>query len=312
MKVAIIGGGNVGRTIFHDLQYAKMIEEITLIGRNRNAIDAEVMDALDAATLRSDYGPKLYGGSYEDVKGADIIIYTAGTSKLKADRLELLNENLKITEDIFSTINKYNKDAIVICVSNPVDLITMKIQKLRGNDPRKNIGTGTLLESARLIRFLSELLDISDKSVHISVIGEHGNSAVALLSSVRIMGLSIDEYLKTVTDNKASLNVEKLQEAFRNKAYKIINGKGFTSTGVSAEVCRIVSAIAMDSRDVLPVSSVLHGEYGIDGVAISVPSIIGKNGIEDIYEVMMTEEENALFRESVGKIKDLAIENDLV
>ena len=120
MKVAIIGGGNVGRTIFHDLQYAKMIEEITLIGRNRNAIDAEVMDALDAATLRNDYGPKLYGGSYEDVKGADIIIYTAGTSKLKADRLELLNENLKITEDIFSTINKYNKDAIVICVSNPV------------------------------------------------------------------------------------------------------------------------------------------------------------------------------------------------
>ena len=312
MKVAIIGAGNVGKTIFHDLQFVNMIRERTLIGRNGKAIEAEVMDALDAATLRHEYGPKLFAGTYKDVKGADIIIYSAGTAKLKEDRLELLNENLGIVEDIFSEVNKYNKDAIIICISNPVDLITLKIQQLTKRDPHKIIGTGTLLESARLIRFVSELLDISDKSVHISVIGEHGNSAVALLSSVRIMGLSIDEYLKTVTDDKANLNIKKLQEAFKNKAYRIVNGKGFTNTGVSAEVCRIVSAIALDSRDVLPVSSVLQGEYGIKDVAISVPSIIGKNGIEEIHEVSMSKEENDAFMNSVNKLKQLAKENNII
>ena len=157
MKVAIIGAGNVGKTIFHDLQFVNMIREITLIGRNGKAIEAEVMDALDAATLRHEYGPKLFAGTYKDVKGADIIIYSAGTAKLKEDRLELLNENLGIVEDIFSEVNKYNKDAIIICISNPVDLITLKIQQLTKRDPHKIIGTGTLLESARLIRFVSEL-----------------------------------------------------------------------------------------------------------------------------------------------------------
>ena len=312
MKVAIVGAGNVGRTIFHDLQHLNMISEITLIGRNLKAIEAEVMDALDAAILRNEYGPKLNYGSYEDVKDADIIIYTAGSAKLKTDRMELLQENLMIAEEIFSIINQYNKEAIIICVSNPVDLITLKINKLTNRDPHKIIGTGTLLESARLIRFISELLEISDRSINISVIGEHGNSAVALLSSVRIMGLSLDDYLKTVTDNKGNLNIHKLQDAFKNKAYKIVNGKGYTSTGVSAEICKIISAIGRDSREILPVSSLLQGEYGIKDIAISVPSIIGKNGIEEIHEVMMTKEENDAFMESVNKIKMIVKDNNLL
>ena len=188
----------------------------------------------------------------------------------------------------------------------------MKIQQVTGQNPHKVIGTGTLLESARLIRYVAELLDLSDKSVQISVVGEHGLSAVGLLSSVRVMGLSLEEYLKTVTDVSLVPNLEIFQNAFKREAYRIFQGKGYTSTGVSSAACRIISSIASDTREVLPVSSVLQGEYGVKGIAVSVPSIIGRNGIEDIHEVMMTEEERDAFMKSVNIIRQAAEPEGLV
>lgn len=307
MKTAIIGAGNVGKAVFADLQHVNMVREITLIARDRKKAKAEVEDARDAAILRQDYGPKLYHGGYEETEGADIIIYTAGASKVSQDRMEMLHSNCVIAEEIFSEINRYNKDAIILCVTNPLDVITMKIQQVTGRDPHKVIGTGTLLDSARMIRFMADLLELSDRSLHMYVVGEHGNSAVALMSSVRIMGQRVDEYLKrSVADTDAILNVESLESVFKKGGFRILSGKGYTSTGVSAAVCRLVAAIAADSREILPASSVLQGEYGVQGVAASVPSIIGRNGIEDIQEVMMTEEERNAFLASVDTIRQAA------
>lgn len=307
MRAAIIGAGNVGKAVFHDLQRVNMIREITLIGRNRRKVDAEVMDARDAAILKDEYGPKLHSGGYEAAEGADIIIYTAGSAKLQSNRMEMIHDNCVIAEEIFTEVARYNRDAIIICVTNPLDVITMRIQQVMGCDPHKVVGSGTLLESARLTRFVAELLDLSERSVHLSVVGEHGSSAVALMSSFRIMGVSLEEYLKSVSDDVLMLNAEQLQNTFKREPFRIFHGKGYTSTGVSAAACRIAAAIAADSREVLPVSSVLQGEYGIRDVAVSVPSIIGRNGIEEIQEVSMTDEERDAFLASADVIRQAAI-----
>jgi L-lactate dehydrogenase len=159
---------------------------------------------------------------------------------------------------------------------------------------------------------MAELLDISEKSVNITVVGEHGSSAVALLSSVRIMGMTPEEYLKTVTNKDAEINVKLLNEKFKKDAYRILCGKGYTSTGVSATVCRVISAIASDSREILPVSSVLQGEYGITGVAVSVPSVVGRNGIEEIIETAMDEDERRGFLASADVIRNAAASEGMI
>ena len=310
MKVAIIGAGNVGKAIFHDLQHVNMIREITLIGRNKDKVQAEVMDARDAAVLRETYSPKLYYGGYEAVDGADIIIYAAGSAKIKEDRMEMLHDNCVIAEEIFSEIPCRN--AIILCVTNPLDVVTMKIRQVTGQDPGKVIGTGTLLESARLIRFVAELLDLSDRSIRMSVVGEHGASAVALMSSVRVTGLSLEEYLQSVTDSQMPLNIDRLHDAFKAEAFRIFHGKGYTSTGVSAAACKIVAAIAADSREVCPVSSVLQGQYGVRDVAVSVPSVLGRNGIEEIREASMTPEEREAFLASVHVIRQAAMAEGII
>ena len=307
MKVAVIGAGNVGKAVFHDLQHVNMISEITLIARNEEKAMAEVIDAKDAAVLWEEYAPKLYYGGYEKTKGADIIIYTAGASKIEGeDRMEILHANCAIAEKVFTKINRYNQDAIILCVTNPLDIITMKIQQVTGRDPRKVIGTGTLLDTARLVRIVAEFLEISDRQIYIPVVGEHGASAVALLSSVRIMGMTMDEYLKSVTDSDAVLNVKALEDNVKKGGWRIFSGKGYTSTGVSAAVCRLVASIAADSREILPVSSVLQGAYGVEDVAASVLSVIGKNGIEEVHEVSMSDEEREGFLKSVDTIRQAA------
>ena len=157
------------------------------------------------------------------------------------------------------------------------------------------------------MRYVADLLEISDRSIHMSVVGEHGASAVALMSSVRVMGLPLEEYLQSVTDHPLRLNTQRLTEAFQQHGFRIFHGKGYTSTGVSATACRIVAAIASDSREVFPVSTVLQGEYGVQGVAASVPSVIGRNGVEEIREGSMTEEEQAAFQASVDVIRQAAV-----
>ena len=307
MKVAVVGAGNVGKEVFKDLQRVSMIRELTLVGRNKEKLRAEVEDARDAAALRGGYGPKLTFGGYAETGDADIIIYAAGSSKVKNDRMEMLHDNCVIAEEIFSEISKYNREAIILCITNPLDVITMKIQKTMEIDPHRVIGSGTLLESARLTRIIAELMDVSDSSVDVTVVGEHGASAVALLSSARIMGLDLDEYFQGITDEVFRLNADRLRQTFKDEPFRIIHGKGYTSTGVSAAACRIVAAVASDSREILPVSSVLQGEYGVRDVAISVPSVIGKNGIEEIREVRMTEDERRDFSASVEAVRSAAL-----
>ena len=304
MKVAIIGAGNVGLEVFRELQKTREVHEITLIGRNLEKLRAEVRDHRDAAVLRPTPTPKLSCGGYAMTKDADILVYAAGSAKIKSDRMELLEENCRIAEEVFSEVDNYNRDAIVICLSNPLDVITTAVRKYTGRPHGRVLGTGTMLDSARLIRYVADLLDISERSVNMFVVGEHGNSSVTLLSSFRIIGMTLDEYFSLEVGDERTVDSQRLTSAIRAAGRKIANGKGFTSVGVAAAASRLVSAIAADAREILPVSVVLQGEYGVRDIALSVPVVVGRNGAEAVKEIKMTAEEEAAFQDSAQVVRE--------
>ena len=292
MKVAVIGNGNVGMAAFSELLRMPELEEVALTGRNVDRIRAEVDDYADAQVLHSGPAVRLTGGGYEKAAGADILIYAAGAAQKPGQtRLELAEENVSIARQIFSQVDRYNKDAIVICLSNPVDVITAAVRAHTGRPAERVMGTGTLLDTARLKKHLAGLLDVSPESVVAYVLGEHGDSSCAIWSATRIAGLPIDSYLSSVVEDQARLSREKMAGLVRGSAARLIRAKGSTAYGVAAAAGRLVRAIVHDSRDVLTVSVTLEGAYGRSGLAMSVPCIVDRAGAHVAARLPMTEEE---------------------
>lgn len=312
MKVAIIGNGNVGMSTFAALQNMREVNEVALCGRNVEKIKGEIADYLDAKVLRDEIKCKLTGGGYEHTKGADILIYTAGVSlKPGQTRLELLAQNMDIVKSIFAEVDKYNKDAIVVVLSNPVDIITTAIQKVTGRPANKVIGSGTILDTARLKRYLAELFDLTPDGINVYVLGEHGDSSITAWSSFRIMGMTIDEYLSSEVGGEASVNKQQFSEKVHTSAYKLLKSKGFSAYGAAAAACHIVGAIANDTHEIAPVAIVLDGEYDVEGLAISVPCLIGREGVINVKQMKLDEEEKKAFDASVAILKDMLNEIEL-
>ena len=306
MKVAVIGNGNVGMAAFGELLRMPEIRELALVGRNVERIRAEVDDYADAQVLHTAAGVKLSGGGYEKTAGADIILYTAGAAqKPGQSRLDLAAENVRITRQIFSEVDRYNREGIVICLSNPVDLITAVVCECTGRPAEKVIGTGTLLDTARLKKYLSNLLDVSSASVTAYVLGEHGDSSCVIWSATRISGQPVDSFLSFALDDEAHIRRQSMAGMVRGSAGKIIRAKGSTAYGVAAAAGRLVQAIIHDTRDVLTVSVMLEGAYGKNGFAISVPCIVDSRGAHVAAELPMTEEERQAFDASAEVVADV-------
>lgn len=306
MKVAIIGNGNVGMSTFAALQSMREIHEIALCGRNVEKVQGEVSDYLDALVLRDDFKCRLTGGGYELTKGADILIYTAGVSlKPGQTRLELLTQNAEIVNSIFAEVNKYNQDAIIIVLSNPVDIITTMIQKVSGRPASKVIGSGTFLDTARLRRYLADLFDITPQDLNIYLLGEHGDSSVIAWSSFRVMGMSVDEYLAFEVGETVNIDKEQYLEKVHTSAYKLIQAKGFSAYGVAAAAAHLVGTIVNDTHEILPVSTVLSGEYGVNDMAISVPCLMGRNGILEVKQLKLDQIEKHEFDKSAKILKGM-------
>ncbi len=292
MKVAVIGNGNVGMAAFGELLRMPELSEVALVGRNVERIRAEVEDYADALALQTAPGAKISGGSYERTAGADVLIYTAGAAQKPGQtRLELVEENVRITRQIFGEINRYNRDAIVVCLSNPVDIITAAVCQFTGRPPERVIGTGTLLDTARLKKYLSGLMDVSPASVVAYVLGEHGDSSCIIWSATRISGLPIDDYLSSVLNDEIHIRRQTMADMVRSSAGKIIRAKGSTAYGVAAAAARVVQAIAHDTRDILTVSRMLDGQYGRRGLAMSIPCIVDRAGASIAATLPMTQEE---------------------
>ncbi len=289
-KVAIIGSGLVGATTAYTLMLGGLFSEIVIIDINRSKAEG---DALDMAHGVSFVKPvNVYAGDYSDCKGADIVIITAGVAQKEGEsRLALLKRNVDVLKSIVDGVMAHAlEDVILLTVTNPVDILTYVTYKLSGLPRNRVLGSGTVLDTSRLKYMISKRTGIDARNCHTYIIGEHGDSEVAAWSVTNIGGMSMNEFCRLT--GKCSLDdLDDMYLKVKNAAYEIIEKKGATYYAIATAVARICECIAGDENSILTVSSVFNGQYGINDVALSVPTKVGGDGVENVLEVPFSKEE---------------------
>ena len=289
-KCAIVGCGNVGATIAYRLMISGLFSEILLLDVNEKRARGEAEDISHGIPFNSPVN--IYAGNYEDVADAGIIIIAAGVSQ-KGDetRIDLLQRNAKVFSSIIENINRTSFSGIILVVSNPVDILTYLTLAFSRLDPRRVIGSGTVLDTARLKQLMGDNFQVDARNIHTFIIGEHGDSELPVWSGANVSGVDVSAYC---SDCSSDCNFGKLNEIFvevRDAAYRIIEAKGATYYAIAEAVKRIVEAIVRDERAILPISAYLEGQYGIKDLCLGVPCVIGANGIESILEIPLSKEE---------------------
>ncbi len=303
-KIVIIGASNVGSATLSKIVDFQLASEIALIDINEDKARGEALDASHSTSCIYSININVHAGTYADCKDAYMIIVTAGPSirpNETPDRLVLAKTNTKIMQSVMENIMRYTKDAIILMITNPLDVATWYVSA-RFDYPREKIfGTGTLLETFRFRRALADRYKVDTKNIHGYVLGEHGNSAVPIWSTVNIAGLCADD-LDDFFPEIAPLDRAAVEKQIVQTAYDVINWKGYTNLGIAMVACRLIKAVAFDEHTILPVSAILNGEYGIDGVALSVPHLLNARGIGRSFEVRLNETERGRLNESAARI----------
>lgn len=278
-KAAIIGCGFVGSASAFALMESGLFSEMVLIDSNRDKAEGEALDISHGLPFIKPM--KIYAGEYADLADAEIVIVTAGASQKPGEtRLDLVKKNVGIFRNVIPQIADHNKDCIMLIVANPVDILTYAAVKFSGFPDNRVFGSGTVLDTARLKYLIGEHLQVDSRSVHTYIIGEHGDSEFPAWSSTNISGVPLTYFCEMRGHHEHEKAMHELAESVKNSAYKIIEKKGATYYGIAISVRRICEAIIRDEKSILPVSSMQHGEHGISDVALSMPMIVGKNGIE--------------------------------
>jgi len=306
-KVGIIGVGNVGASIAFNLIQKGLFSEMVLIDINKEKAIGEAMDLSHGLPYASPMD--IYAGEYEDLKDASIIIITSGAAQKEGEtRLDLINKNSKILKSVIDELNKINAEGILLIVSNPVDVLTHFAIKYSSLDKSKIIGSGTVLDTARLKYLLAKKLKVDSRNVHTVIIGEHGDSELAVNSISNVSGIPLKEFyeMKGYTHYEETMN--QIDEDVKMSAYEIIKKKGSTYYGIAMAIGKICSAIVNDEKSMLPVSTELTGEYHLSNLALSVPCIIGKDGVEEILEMPLSTLERKELEKSANEIRKV-IEN---
>jgi len=293
-RIVIVGAGMVGSTTAYTLFLRGRANEIVLIDANRNKA---IGDALDMNHGHAFAGPtKVWAGDYADCAGAEIIIIAAGAAQRPGEtRLDLLNRNAAIFGEIVENITRHTRDAILLVATNPVDVMSYVTYVKSGLPARRVIGSGTLLDSARLRYLIGDRLRVDPRSIHAHIVGEHGDSEVPLWSLANFAGKPIN------------LTAEEKEDIFvntRDAAYRIIEAKGATYYAIALALDRICAAILGDEGAVLNVSTLLDDYHGVSGIYLGVPCIVDRTGVRDVIKVDMSEEEIRLFRASGDKIRE--------
>ena len=307
-KVTIIGAGSVGATVAYTLVATGSVAEIVLIDVNEAKARGEALDILQATPYL--HPVKIYYGTYEDATGSDIVIVTSGVGRKPGQsRIDLTQTNVNILKAIAPQIVKYVPDALYLFVANPVDILTYVFCKITGVPKNRVIGTGTTLDSIRLRTRLSELYSVNQKQVHAYVLGEHGDSSFVAWSAADISGIPLDEYEQTIT-KEGSLQItpydrDEVETFVKKSGGKIIAGKGATFYGIAASVAQIVNSIYSSAYTILPVSTVLDGEYGISDVALSTLCAIGNEGVITTLTPKLSDEEMAKMKNSAEVLKSV-------
>ena len=306
-KITIIGAGSVGATVAYTLVATGSVSEIVLIDVNVEKAKGEALDILQATPYLSPV--KIYCGTYEDAVGSDIVIVTSGVGRKPGQsRIDLTQINVNILKSIAPQIVKYAPDALYLFVANPVDVLTYVFQKITGIPKNRVIGTGTTLDSIRLRTRLSELYSVNQQQVHAYVLGEHGDSSFVAWSTADISGIPLAEYENTLTDKNVKVtpyDKEEVETFVKKSGGQIIAGKGATFYGIAASVTKIVNAIYSSAYTILPVSTVLDGEYGITDVALSTLCAVGNEGVVTTLTPKLSDEEVEKMRNSANVLKSV-------
>jgi len=307
-KITVIGAGSVGAAIANDIMIQGFASEILLIDINKEKAFGEALDVYQGAPFCS---PAIVrSGDYEDAVGSRIVIITSGVPRKPGQtRLELAQTNVNILKSITPNIVKYAPDAIYILVSNPVDVLTYVFHKISGVPEHHIIGSGTVLDTSRLQAALAKKFHISPKNVHAHVFGEHGDSSFVPWSLAKITNCPLEEYKQDspVSDTIRwdDSSYEELEAFVKTSGAKVIKAKGATFYAVAMSVCHICKCILSGAGTALTVSTMLHGEYGIDDVCLSMLALVGKDGVQCKVRNRLTDEEVAKLQNSANKLKEV-------
>ena len=312
-KITVIGAGSVGSTIAYTLSNQNVASEIVLIDINKEKVEGEVMDIAQGTCFRDPIS--IIAGEYEDAKDSDIVIITSGIARKPGQtRIELTQTNVNILKSITPEIVKVAPHALYIIVSNPVDIMTYVFTKISGLPENQIMGSGTILDTARLRYGLSEHFKVAQGNIHAYVFGEHGDTSFIPWTGAYISGLSTDEYyeeMKAHGKDVKPLDKEAMLEYVQKSGGKVIAKKGATFYAVSATVCQLVGLILAASDSLATVSSMLHGEYGIEDVCLSTLTLVGPNGTQGKVQMRMNKEEIALLKKSADALKEVIAQIEL-
>lgn len=303
-KAVMVGCGFVGSATVFALMQSGIFSEIAMIDANPDKAEGEAMDISHGIPFAKQM--RVYAGSYDDVTDAGIVIITAGANQQPGEtRLDLVGKNVAIFKGIIPEITKRNFEGILLVVANPVDILTKVAQELSGYPVNRVIGSGTVLDTGRLKYKLSEHLGVDTNSIHAFIIGEHGDSEIVAWNSANVSGIPLDSFCELRGHYHHKEAEADIAQKVKNSAYDIISRKRATYFGVAMAVKRICEVIVRDERSILPVSTAMTGAYGIDGVVLSMPCVVGKNGIETQVPIVLTDEELKDLQKSANTLKEI-------
>lgn len=303
-KVAIIGCGFVGSASAFALLESGLFSEIVLIDANQEKAEGEALDIAHGAPFARP--TKIYAGEYKDIADAAIVVVTAGAGQKPGEtRLDLVKKNVGIFKSVIPSITEYNKDGILLIVANPVDVLTYAAAKISGFPENRVFGSGTVLDTARFKYLLGEHLEVDSRAVHAFIIGEHGDSEIAAWSSANVSGIPVNDFCEMRGHFEHAKAMERIAEEVKNSAYEIIEKKGATYYGIAMSVKRICEAIVRDEKSILPISSIQHNNYGISDVALSMPAIVGRDGVECTVPYELSKKEVEALQESAKTLKEV-------
>ena len=309
-KAVMVGCGFVGSASVFALMQSGLFSEIAMIDADMDKAEGEAMDISHGIPFAKHM--RVYAGDYDDVRDAGIVIVTAGANqKPDETRLDLVHKNVGIFKSIIPQIASRDFKGILLVVANPVDILTAVAQKLSGLPENRVIGSGTVLDTGRLKTRLSEHLGVDSRSIHAFIIGEHGDSEIAAFSSANVSGIPLNNFCEMKGHFNHDESEKFIAEDVKNAAYEIIQRKRATYFGVAMAVKRICECIVRDEKSILPVSTMMHGEQGIEGVVLSMPCVVGGDGIETQVPIKLDEDEAKRLRESAAILKEIIEKLDI-
>ncbi len=302
-KVGLVGTGMVGTSFAYALMQRSLANELVLIDIDRARAEGEAMDLNHGLPFVRPM--RIYAGDYDDLVGADLIVIAAGVNQRPGEtRLDLLSRNAAIFRDIIPQILRANDDGIIVVATNPVDILTTISAQLAGSAAHRVIGSGTILDTARFRYLLGQHYGVDPRSVHAYIVGEHGDSELALWSLANIAGVRLVDFVGANGQGYDQAALDAILEQTRNAAYEIIKRKRATYYAIGLGLLSIAEAVLRDQHTVMTISSLMTGQYGVTDIAISLPTIVGRDGAEEVLNLPLSDQEISLFQRSATILKE--------